>query len=131
MPVIRRASTAGHASAIMPLSAARPASGSATHSHCDREAASTATAAQPDGSTRTRAMSHGALRSRSAVTSQGRVIPATEMTLIASAVTMVPTSWPRRAPGPSMPPATVPATPTSTTVSTAPATPTIAAAIPA
>jgi hypothetical protein len=104
---IRRVRTDGHHTAAATVSAARPARAAATTSQSARAAASTATGPHPVGSSLSPVSSHGTEPCRSAVTSAGSSVPATASALIATAVTIVPVSCPRREPGPSTAPATV------------------------
>ena len=107
---IRRLKTAGHHSAAAAVSTTRPASDPKTASQSPRAAACTATGPQPVGSHLSAFASHGTEPRRSAVSSAGSNVAATATTLSATAVTIVPTSCPRREPGPSTAPAIVDST---------------------
>ena len=112
------------------MSTTRPIRAPAASAQSDRAAACTATGPQPVGSTVMIVASHGTEPRRSAVSSTGSTVPATAIALIATAVTIVPTSCPRREPGPSAAPAIVDSTLASRSVTMTATRPMIAGACP-
>jgi hypothetical protein len=107
---IRLVSTVGHQAAAATVSAARPIRAPAATTQSALAAAWTATGPHPVGNTVRMVASHGTEPRRSAAPSTGSTVGATAIALIATAVTIVPTSCPRREPGPSAAPAIVDST---------------------